>query len=64
MSWRESGGEEWRRSRRCESAACAEVKVDGDGVLIRSSEEPERTVRLTAAEWEAFRAGVVAGDFG
>jgi Domain of unknown function (DUF397) len=63
MSRRETEPTPWRRSARCESGSCAEVKRDGDGVLIRSSLAPEAMIRLTDDEWQVFRAGVAAGDF-
>jgi len=55
--------ERWRRAAGCEATSCAEVRRDGDGVLIRSSLAPNETVRLTDEEWKVFRAGVAAGDF-
>jgi uncharacterized protein DUF397 len=63
MSRRETESNQWRRSSKCEAGTCAEVKVDGEDVLIRNSTRPEVIVRLTAVEWRAFLAGVAAGDF-
>ncbi|MEV0270977.1 DUF397 domain-containing protein [Hamadaea sp. NPDC050747] len=63
MSRRETEPTQWRRSSRCEAATCAEVSFEGSDVLIRSSLAPETVVRLTGEEWQAFRDGVVAGDF-
>jgi hypothetical protein len=54
---------EWRRARACESTACAEVRRDGDRVLVRSSLDPKAVVAFTADEWSVFSAGVAAGDF-
>ncbi|MFI6076555.1 DUF397 domain-containing protein [Actinoplanes sp. NPDC051343] len=55
---------QWRRSRRCASGECVEVMHGGDGrVLVRSSVRPETVLHLTAAEWSAFLAGVMQGDF-
>ncbi|MCU7728782.1 DUF397 domain-containing protein [Actinoplanes sp. KI2] len=53
----------WRRSSFCANAGCAEIKIDRDTVSLRSSERPELTVELTKAEWEAFKKGIVAGEF-
>lgn len=63
MSKRETESTGWRRSSKCEAGTCAEVKFADDGVLMRSSLAPETMIRLTAREWDAFLAGVVAGDF-
>lgn len=57
---------EWIRSSACkaDSPMCAEVSRDlKDGVLIRSSREPHRSIRLDADEWAVFKAGIVVGDF-
>lgn len=54
---------DWIRARRCEGGACAEVARDGRDVLLRSSLAPDVVVRLTREEFEAFRLGVLAGDF-
>jgi len=53
----------WRRSSRCADTSCAEVASAPDGILLRSSEQPDVVVSLTPAEWTAFLAGVKAGDF-
>jgi hypothetical protein len=54
----------WHKSSFCQNGECAEVAVRGDGeILLRSSREPERVVRLTAAEWQALVKGVQAGEF-
>ena len=53
----------WHRSSFCSSGACAEIKDDGDTVVLRNSTRPEFTVELTRAEWEAFKQGIVAGEF-
>jgi Domain of unknown function (DUF397) len=54
----------WRKSARCGDSACVEVaRVDGE-YLVRDSKNPQGPrLRFTAREWEAFTAGVVAGDF-
>jgi hypothetical protein len=53
---------EWRRAL-CESTACAEVRRDGDAIMVRSSLRPDRIVVFTAEEWSAFCRGVASGDF-
>lgn len=53
---------EWIRAR-CSGGDCAEVAFDGDSVWLRSSLDPDGLLRLTRGEWEAFAAGVRAGDF-
>ncbi len=62
-----SGG--WRRSSWCSTNSCAEVSLFEDGhpgcaaVTVRNSRRPDREVRFTPGEWEAFIAGVKAGEF-
>ncbi|MBB2945103.1 hypothetical protein FB565_004836 [Actinoplanes lutulentus] len=58
-------GPRWRRSRQCASGACVEVAKAGDEVLIRDSKNRHVTpLAFSRAEWDAFVAGVKAGDFG
>jgi hypothetical protein len=52
----------WRRSRFCSDSACAEIKIDGDTVHLRSTNRPESTIELTRAEWEALKDAVVNGE--
>lgn len=52
----------WRRSSTCESGTCIEVADDGSAVYLRNSQSG-LIIHATRAEWEAFRAGVIAGDF-
>lgn len=43
---------------------CIEVEDDGDhGVVIRNTDNAAQYLYATWAEWEAFIAGVKAGDF-
>lgn len=42
----------WRRS--CESGACVEIAVQGEAVMMRSSQIPEAIVSFTRAEWQEF----------
>lgn len=54
----------WRRSRQCGSGACVEVAESGGSYLVRDSKNPTGPVlAFTRAEWDAFQAGVRAGDF-
>ena len=54
----------WRKSTRCGTATCVEVARDGGDYLIRDSKNPDAgPLRFTEAEWQAFEAGVVAGEF-
>ena len=55
----------FRRSSFCYSGDCVEVAKLPDGrVAVRDSKHPELGPRLfDAAEWQAFIAGVKAGEF-
>jgi Domain of unknown function (DUF397) len=49
---------------RCESGACVEVAVTGDGeVVLRSTENPDALAFLSRDEWKGFLAGVKKGVF-
>ena len=54
---------EWRRSSFCGEAACAEVKIEGDTVSLRSTTKPDATVELTRDEWEVLKAAIRNGEF-
>ncbi|MEV6306114.1 DUF397 domain-containing protein [Actinoplanes sp. NPDC051861] len=55
----------WRRSGHCASGACVEVARVGDHFLVRDSKRPGSAhLSFTEEEWDAFVAGVKAGDFG
>ncbi|GLY05895.1 MULTISPECIES: DUF397 domain-containing protein [Actinoplanes] len=55
----------WRRSRHCANGTCVEVARIGDQFLIRDSKNVGGApLAFSRAEWEAFVAGVKAGDFG
>ena len=55
----------WRRSRECRDGTCVEVAKIGTQILIRDSKNLDGTpLEFDEAEWNAFVAGVKAGDFG
>jgi hypothetical protein len=56
---------DWRRSEFCGSQACVEVaNMATDMILVRDSKNPHGTpLSFDRAEWEAFVAGVRAGNF-
>lgn len=54
----------WRRGRACGSSACIEVAMADSTYFIRDSKVPGGPVlRFSSDEWDAFRAGMAAGDF-
>jgi hypothetical protein len=53
----------WYKSGFCQNGECAEIAVQGEEILLRSSREPERVVYLAAAEWQALVKGIQAGEF-
>lgn len=54
----------WRRSSACADTACVEVAGAGGFLYLRDGKAPgDRALRFTRAEWEAFLAGMKAGDF-
>jgi hypothetical protein len=61
----EPGGELiWYQDRRCESGACVEIALDGDTVLLRSSENQGATpTALSRDEWRKFLAGAKDGIY-
>lgn len=56
---------EWRRSSFCGNTTCVEVAHDETtgSVRVRNSWDPDRQLLFSAAEWEAFRLGMLAGEF-
>lgn len=55
---------DWRRSTRCDTSACVEVAITGQGVALRDSKDPHSPIlRFSRQEWEAFVAGVNNGEF-
>lgn len=53
----------WRKSARCETAACVEVATDGPLVGLRNSTKPEVALSLDPAAWQQFIDGVRGGEF-
>lgn len=56
----------FRRSSFCGSGGCVEIAADArdDSVLIKDAKVVDGPVqRYTPAEWDAFVAGVKAGEF-
>jgi len=54
----------WHRSRACGSAACVEVAWSDGTYYLRDSKAPDGpALRFTTEEWDAFAAGMTAGDF-
>jgi hypothetical protein len=54
---------DFRRSTFCESSACVEVAQMEQDIVVRQSEHPDRPLVLSRPEWEAFRSGLLAGEF-
>jgi hypothetical protein len=55
----------WRKANASkQDGNCVEVGKTGDLVLMRDSKDPDGPVlKFTPAEWDAFRAGMAAGEF-
>lgn len=58
----------WKRSSSCGTdhvtEQCVEAAVAPDGpVMLRDSKHPETVLFLDPGDWDAFVAGVLAGDF-
>lgn len=54
----------WRKSRRCDSAACVEVAPISGGMAMRDSEHPDEPFLWFSSDaWSDFLAGIRAGDF-
>ncbi|GGM15829.1 DUF397 domain-containing protein [Dactylosporangium sucinum] len=55
---------EWRKSDFCGSSSCVEVAKHADSFLVRDAKNPNGSVlTFDRAEWDAFVAGVRAGNF-
>jgi hypothetical protein len=54
----------WRRSEFCANDACVEVAQEAGLYLVRDSKDPSKALLVfDQSEWDAFVAGVRAGDF-
>ena len=53
----------WRKASFCQAGECAEVAVEDEEILLRSTRSPATVVRLTTAEWRALAKGIQAGEF-
>ncbi len=54
----------WKKSSRCESGACVEVReTDDGGVALRNSAAPHRVLVFSAEEWGRFLAALKGGEF-
>jgi hypothetical protein len=54
----------WRKATACTGGNCVEIANDGDRFLVRDSKNPQtEPFVFTRTEWQAFVAGVRAGDF-
>jgi Domain of unknown function (DUF397) len=59
-----SSEQRWQRPTICASSSCVEVATIGDTIAIRDSKDPESPVlTYDRDEWQAFVAGVKAGEF-
>lgn len=56
--------EAWQKSSFCGNTACVEVALAGDEIAVRDSKNATSPVlKFTVDEWQAFVAGVRAGEF-
>lgn len=53
----------WVKARRCDSATCVEVAIEGEQIWVRNSQAPQRLVRFTRQEWLVFLEAVRRGEF-
>jgi hypothetical protein len=52
----------WRKSQRCDNAACVEVARSNTGVALRDSSVPDGPIlTFSEDEWTDFLAGLRAG---
>jgi Domain of unknown function (DUF397) len=54
---------EWLRSSYCADAACVEVAMADDEVLVRDSKNPDQALQFSRTEWSGFQDGIVNGEF-
>lgn len=53
----------WTRSSKCEGGHCLEMRKRNGNRALRQSERQEHIIFVSEEEWQAFIAGVKAGDF-
>lgn len=54
----------WVSSEFCTNSSCVEVALVEDAVLVRDAKDADHApLRFDVPEWEAFVAGVKAGQF-
>ena len=54
----------WRRSLRCEAGSCVEVAFLDEAVAVRDSKVSRGPLlQFPHSEWQAFVAGIRAGEF-
>ena len=64
MSSAAYSGLRWKKSSLSGQGDCVEVARTDDQILVRHSKAPEGPfLQFSLAEWEAFTAGIEAGDF-
>jgi hypothetical protein len=52
----------WRKSTRCESGACVEVAITGEGVKMRDSKNPDGFLTFSRDAWSDFMDSINRGD--
>ena len=53
----------WHRGRLCEGGACVEIASGHEGVMLRSTLNPDAPLAMSHDEWQAFLADAKAGLF-
>lgn len=55
----------FQKSTKCDnsSPSCAFARINNDGDVDLMDSKTSKTVTFTPAEWDAFTAGVKAGEF-
>ncbi len=54
---------DWRTPARCDSSACAAVRIGLTDVAVRNTDRPDVSVVFTYEEWRAFVTAAKAGEF-
>jgi predicted secreted Zn-dependent protease len=53
----------WQKSSYSQQGNCIEIARHGPDVIIRDTDNPANFITVTAADWQAFLAGVKADEF-